>query len=70
MRLRARFTIWFVLAALVPIALAAVITREVLSQSYADDYLSERRRAEASAQRDIEDLKSRIAGQVEGLATS
>jgi two-component system nitrogen regulation sensor histidine kinase NtrY len=48
MRLRPRFTLWFSLAALAPIAVAAVVTRQVVSQSYTDEFARLRSSAEAT----------------------
>jgi two-component system nitrogen regulation sensor histidine kinase NtrY len=56
MKLRGRFTLALALAALVPIAVAAVVTRQVIAASYRGDYL-ERRAAE----------EEQVRGEVEGL---
>src|SRR5262249_9488479 len=42
MRLRGRFTLGFAAAALVPIAVAALVTREVVTGSYRDAYYNAR----------------------------
>ena len=42
MRLRGRFTLWFAIAALVPIAVAALVTREVVARSSRNEYLRTR----------------------------
>ena len=42
MKLRARFTLWFALASLLPIVAAALITRHVLVGRFEDDYGAER----------------------------
>ncbi len=56
MRLRGRFTIWFLLVAVVPIAAAALITRELLSRSYRADYRDRRAAAERIATRETQRL--------------
>ena len=53
MRLRGRFTLWFTLAALVPIAVAALATREVVSDSYRQQFERVRASAEDVARREI-----------------
>jgi signal transduction histidine kinase len=62
MRLRPRFTLWFSLAALVPIAVAAVVTREVVSQSYTDEFARVRRSAEATLARERARLETSVTG--------
>jgi two-component system nitrogen regulation sensor histidine kinase NtrY len=62
MRLRPRFTLWFSLAALVPIAVAAVVTREVVSQSYTDEFAAVRRAAEATLARERHRLEASVTG--------
>jgi signal transduction histidine kinase len=46
MKLRGRFTLTLALAALVPIAVAAIVTTRVLATSYREDYAATRRSAE------------------------
>ena len=53
MRLRGRFTLWFTLAALIPIAVAALATREVVSDSYRQQFERVRASAEDVARREI-----------------
>jgi two-component system, NtrC family, nitrogen regulation sensor histidine kinase NtrY len=52
-RLRGRFTLWFTLAALIPIAAAAFATREVVSQSYRQQFERVKASAEDVARREI-----------------
>ena len=54
MRLRGRFTVWFALAAVVPIAAAAIGTRELVSTSYRDAYAHRRMAAENLARQELE----------------
>jgi two-component system nitrogen regulation sensor histidine kinase NtrY len=67
MRLRPRFTLWFSLAALVPIAVAAVVTREVVSQSYTDEFARVRRSAEATLTRERTRLDASVAGVLDSM---
>jgi two-component system, NtrC family, nitrogen regulation sensor histidine kinase NtrY len=60
MRLRPRFALWFSLAALAPIAVAAVVTREVVSQSYTDEFARVRRSAEATLARERTRLETSV----------
>jgi signal transduction histidine kinase len=60
MRLRPGFALWFSLAALVPIAVAAVATREVVSQSYTDEFARVRRAAEATLSRERKRLEGTV----------
>jgi signal transduction histidine kinase len=70
MKLRARFTLWFALAALVPIAVAALITREVLSTSQRRDFARQRAAAEAAARRELARLEASVSQPVRFLASS
>src|SRR5690606_1163658 len=54
MKLRGRFTLTLALAALVPISVAAVVTREVIASSYRADYEGNRDSARATVQRELE----------------
>ncbi|GAB4542851.1 MAG: hypothetical protein Tsb0020_55020 [Haliangiales bacterium] len=60
MRLRPRFTLWFSLAALAPIAVAAVVTRDVVSQSYTDEFARTRRAAETTVARERAGLEEGV----------
>ncbi|HWN68152.1 MAG TPA: ATP-binding protein, partial [Haliangium sp.] len=66
MRLRPRFTLWFSLAALVPIAVAAVVTRDVVSQSYTDEFALARRSAKATLTHE----RTRLEGSVTDVLAS
>ena len=68
MKLRGRFTIWFALAAVVPIAAAALGTRQVLSNNYRQAYLRRQRAAEDLAAQEIKRLQREVAVTVESLA--
>lgn len=61
MKLRGRFTLTFALTALVPIVVAAVVTRQVIASSYQDDYALRR----ANAQKRVDDEVGRLRTQVE-----
>ena len=50
MKLRGRFTLTLALAALVPIVVAAVVTRQVIASSKRADYESERVNAQPGQQ--------------------
>jgi two-component system, NtrC family, nitrogen regulation sensor histidine kinase NtrY len=68
MKLRGRFTLWFALAALVPIAAAALGTRQVLSNNYREGYERRQRTAESLARQELARLKGEVARTVESLA--
>jgi len=66
MKLRARFTVWFAIAALVPIAVAALVTREVVARSYRNEYQRTRNAAEQAMRSEL----ARLGDQVEAAATA
>ena len=68
MRLRNRFMLWFGLAALVPIAVAAMVTREVVARSYRDEYQRTRGAAERAARGEVERLETQLADTAAALA--
>ena len=68
MRLRGRFTVWFALAAVVPIAAAALGTRQVLSDNYRETYARRRQAAERVARQQLAGMEERIARTVDKLA--
>jgi two-component system nitrogen regulation sensor histidine kinase NtrY len=68
MRLRNRFMLWFGLAALVPIAVAAMVTREVVARSYRDEYQRTRGAAERAARAEVERLEQDLAETATALA--
>lgn len=60
MKLRGRFTFALALAALVPIAVAAVVTRQTIAASYRSDYQARRRSAELNVRRELDRLRTQI----------
>ena len=68
MKLRGRFTIWFALAAVAPIAAAALGTRQVLSNNYREAYQRRQRAAEDLATQELTRLESEVSHRVEALA--
>ncbi len=60
MRLRGRFTLWFALAALVPIVVAAVVTRHVVARSYRQEHERTRAAAEQALRREVERLRAEL----------
>jgi signal transduction histidine kinase len=69
MGLRGRFTLWFALAALVPIALAALVTRHVVSASLRADYRTTLAAAERAAREELDALAAETAATVAALAS-
>ncbi len=69
MKLRGRFTLTLALAALVPITIAAVITRQVIASSYRTEYRDTRRDVEQAMQRELGRLSSQVAESVASLAS-
>jgi len=68
-RLRGRFTLWFAIAALVPIAIAALVTREVLARSYRNEYQQTRRNAELTVRGELRRLEGQVGDAVAGLSS-
>jgi two-component system nitrogen regulation sensor histidine kinase NtrY len=68
MKLRGRFAVWFALAAVVPIAAAAIGTRELVSNNYREAYARRRLTAESLARQELARLKGEMARTVESLA--
>jgi two-component system nitrogen regulation sensor histidine kinase NtrY len=66
MKLRGRFTLTLALAALVPITVAAVVTRQVIAVNLRGDYLERRAAEEQQARNEVEGL----LGNVEAVATT
>lgn len=60
MRLRGRFTLWFTLAALVPIAAATLTTCEVVSESYRQQFERVKQSAEDVAIREWEARRAQV----------
>lgn len=69
MKLRGRFILTLALAALVPIAVAAVVTREVVARGLRDDYVDDRRNVEQSLQRELQRLSIQVEEAAKSLAT-
>ncbi|HKE13969.1 MAG TPA: ATP-binding protein [Kofleriaceae bacterium] len=68
MRLRGRFTVWFALAAVLPIAAAAFGTRQVLSDNYREGYQQRQESAERLAGQELDRVKQNVEQGVESLA--
>jgi HAMP domain-containing protein len=66
-RLRGRFTFWFVLVTLVPIAVAALITREVVARNELGNFERERAALEQQIRHELTLLEERVVGVVDGL---
>ncbi len=69
MRLRGRFALWFALAALVPIAVAALVTREVVARSFRNDYLRTRSAAEAAMRHELARREAQVVTAAQALAS-
>ena len=69
MKLRGRFTLTLALAALVPITVAAVVTRQVIAASYRAEYQATRKSAEDVLAREVKQLQSQVAEAVASLAS-
>lgn len=69
MKLRGRFTLWFCLAALIPIAAAAVVTRTILISTFRDEAQAAKESSKAELERLFSDLEAGLAGKLSGLAT-
>jgi len=67
-KLRGRFTLTLALAALVPIAVAAVVTRQVIASSYRTDYEEYRRSVEAVIRRELGRLTFQVSEAASSLA--
>jgi two-component system nitrogen regulation sensor histidine kinase NtrY len=68
-RLRGRFTLSFALAALVPIAVAAVVTREVVARSFQDDHREARAAVEQAVRREVARLEEGLVAAAGTLAS-
>ena len=68
MKLRGRFTLTLALAALVPISVAAVVTRQVIAASYRTDYEENRRSVEAVVRRELGRLTFQVSEAASSLA--
>ncbi len=67
MRLRGRFTLWFGLAALVPIAAAALVTRSIVSSALREDAARGRAVSTKEMRRVLSVLERDVASRIEGL---
>ena len=70
MKLRGKFTLALALAALVAIAGAAVITRQVIVSSYRKSYENTRTFAEDTVKREVKRLSAQVTEAVSSLASS
>jgi signal transduction histidine kinase len=68
-KLKVRFTVGFSVAALIPIAVAAVVTRQVVSQSLRDEYEATRGAAEQIVRDEVARIEAQIAAAVGSLAS-
>ena len=69
MRLRGRFALWFALAALLPIAVAALVTREVVARSFRNDYLRTRAAAEQAMRHELARHEAQVGAAATALAS-
>ncbi|MBI4511195.1 MAG: HAMP domain-containing protein [Deltaproteobacteria bacterium] len=69
MGLRARFMLWFGVAALMTILAAALVTREVITSRRRSEFHRALRDAEADARRELASLAESVLRAVDGLAT-
>ncbi|HEY0190530.1 MAG TPA: ATP-binding protein [Kofleriaceae bacterium] len=69
MKLQARFTVSFALAALVPIAVAAVATRTVIASSYKDDYKARLASAKLRVEAEVKRLRDQVEAADKTLAS-
>ncbi len=69
MRLRGRFTLWFGLAAIVPIVAAALVTRSIVSGALRDDAVRARAVSTEEMKRVLSVLEVAVESRVAGLAT-
>ncbi|HEX3762134.1 MAG TPA: ATP-binding protein [Kofleriaceae bacterium] len=69
MKLRGRFTLALALAALVPISVAAFLTREVIAERYRADYDRRRSSAQGVAREAVDDLKRQVNQAASRLVT-
>jgi two-component system, NtrC family, nitrogen regulation sensor histidine kinase NtrY len=69
MKLRGRFTLALALAALVPISVAAVVTRQVIAERYRTEYAERRQAAQDLVQREVDELKRQVNQVAAGLVS-
>ncbi|NVB84757.1 MAG: HAMP domain-containing protein [Kofleriaceae bacterium] len=68
MKLRGRFTLTLALAALVPIALAAVVTTRVIASSYRERYAADRAATQQTLKRELARLEKNVSESATSLA--
>ena len=69
MKLRGRFTVTLALAALVPIAIAAVVTTRSIANKWRDDYAASRDQAKHTVDSELDTLQQRIEHAAAALAS-
>ncbi len=69
MHLRGRFSLWFCIAALVPITAAALVTRTILTSALRDEAARAKEVSGAEMQRVIHSLEQDLESRVQGLAS-
>ena len=69
MKLRGRFTVTLALAALVPITIAAVVTRGVIANNMREDYRARRESAQRTVESSLETMEAQVAQAAGSLAT-
>ncbi|MEO8703706.1 MAG: ATP-binding protein [Kofleriaceae bacterium] len=69
MKLRGRFTLTLALAALVPISVAAIVTRQVIASSAREEYNDRRRSAETTITNAVDRLTRQVQENVMSLAS-
>lgn len=67
MKLRARFTLALALVALLPIAVAAFVTREMIARSYRKEFRDNQMAARQTLQREVARLQDGVAEAVKAL---
>jgi signal transduction histidine kinase len=68
-KLRGRFTLTLALAALVPISVAAFVTRQVIADTYRSEYTETRRTAQEQIEREIVRVSSQVSEATASLAS-
>jgi signal transduction histidine kinase len=67
-KLRVRFTLWFAIAALVPIAVAALVTRAVVARSYRNEHRQTRTSVEQAMRSELTRFAAQVATSASALA--
>nr|HPH68233.1 hypothetical protein [Kofleriaceae bacterium] len=68
MKLRARFTLALALVALLPIAVAAVVTREMIARSFRNEFRDNQMAARQTVEREVARLQDGVAEAAKALA--